>query len=74
MQIQSTIKTQMNLVQFCFLADLAVRAVKFGYSEKATKFEKNFHLKFDPTQQCQILSGRFFQILWPSQNIRTLKF
>ena len=21
---------------------------------------------------CQILSGRFFQILWPSQNIRTL--
>ena len=50
MQIQSTIKTQMNLVQFCFLADLAVRAVKFGYSEKATKFEKNFHLKFDPTQ------------------------
>ena len=33
--------------------------IKFGYSEKATKFEKN-------------LSGRFFLILWPSQNIRTL--
>ena len=48
MQIQSTIKTQMNLVQFCFLADLAVRAVKFAYSEKATKFEKNFH--FDVTE------------------------
>ena len=24
--------------------------LKFGYSEKATKFEKIFHLKFDPTQ------------------------
>ena len=24
--------------------------VKFGYSEKATKFEKIFHLKFDITQ------------------------
>ena len=23
---------------------------KFGYSEKATKFEKIFHLKFDATQ------------------------
>ena len=34
--------------------------VKFGYSEKATKFEKTFHLKFDATQYCQILSGRFF--------------
>ena len=24
--------------------------LKFGYSEKATKFEKIFHLKFDATQ------------------------
>ena len=24
--------------------------LKFGYSEKATKFEKMFHLKFDATQ------------------------
>ena len=32
---------------------------KFGYSKKATKFEKNR----------QILSGRFFLIVWPSQNI-----
>ena len=46
--------------------------VKFGYSEKATKFEKIFHLKFDATQYRQNLSGRFFQILWPSQNIRPL--
>ena len=33
-----------------------ISQVKFGYSEKATKFEKNLPLK----------------ILWPSQNIRTL--
>ena len=46
--------------------------VKLGYSEKATKFEKIFQLKFDVTEQRQILSGRFFQILWPSQNIPTL--
>ena len=44
--------------------------LKFGYSEKATKFEKNFYLKFDVTE---LTSGSFFQILWPSQNIRTLK-
>ena len=25
-------------------------SVKFGYSEKATKFKKIFHLKFDATQ------------------------
>ena len=47
--------------------------IKFGYSEKATKFEKIFDLRFDPTRWRQILSGRFFQILWPSQNIQTLK-
>ena len=47
--------------------------VKFGHSEKNTKFEKIFHLKFDVTQQCQILGGRFFfQILCSSQNVQTL--
>ena len=46
--------------------------LKFGYSEKATKFKKIFHLEFDVTEWHQILRGRFFQILWPSQNIRTL--
>ena len=46
--------------------------LKFGYSEKATKFEKISNLKFDVTQYCQILSGIIFLILWPSQNIRTL--
>ena len=50
-----------------------IAMVKFRYSEKATRFEKIFHLKFDVTQQRQILSGRFFRILWPSQNIQTLK-
>ena len=47
--------------------------VKFGLSEKGTKFQKIFHLKFDVTQQRQILSGRFFQILCPSQKVRTLQ-
>ena len=27
-----------------------IQSLKFGYSEKATKFEKIFHLKFDATQ------------------------
>ena len=49
-----------------------LESLKFGYSEKATKFEKIFHLKFDATQKRQIISGIFFQILWPSQNIGTL--
>ena len=47
--------------------------IKFGYSEKATKFEKIFHLKFDVTEFRQILSGRFFQTFCPSQNILTLR-
>ena len=30
------------------LSKISVKAViKFGYSEKATKFEKIFHIKFD---------------------------
>ena len=29
---------------------LILLQVKFGYSEKATKFEKSFHLKFDITE------------------------
>ena len=34
--------------------------VKFRYSEKASKFEKIFHIKFDFTEYRHILSGRFF--------------
>ena len=34
--------------------------LKFEYSEKATQFEKIFHLKFDATQWRQILSGNFY--------------
>ena len=59
-----------TLSTLCFCA--SDFQLKFGYSEKATKFEKIFHLKFDATQWRQILCGRFFQ-MWPSQNIRTLK-
>ena len=35
--------------------------------------KKIFQMKFNITEKRQILSGGFFQILWPSQNIRTLK-
>ena len=45
--------------------------VKFGRSEKNTKFEKIFLLKFDVTQQRQILSRRFFEMC-PSQKVQTL--
>ena len=34
--------------------------IEFGYSEKASKFEKIFHLQFDTTENRKILSGRFF--------------
>ena len=30
--------------------ELPSSVVKFGYSEKATKFEKIFHVKFDATK------------------------
>ena len=30
--------------------DFVIHLLKFGYSEKATKFEKIFHLKFDLTE------------------------
>ena len=40
--------------------EIFVSFLKFGYSEKATKSEKIFHLKFDATQKRQIVSGRFF--------------
>ena len=33
---------------------------KFGYSEKATKFEKIFHLKFDATQNIRTLTKSNF--------------
>ena len=37
--------------------------LKFGRSEKGTKFEKIFHFQFDVTQQRQILSGRFLPFM-----------
>ena len=48
--------------------------LKFGHSEKSTKFEKIFHFRFDITQLRQILSGRFFQIFCLSQVVQTLHF
>ena len=36
-----------NFWQHCAISAFEI---KFGYSEKATKFEKIFHLKFDATQ------------------------
>ena len=43
--------------------------VKFRLSEKDTKFEKIFHLEFDAKSNVKFLSGRFFQILCPSQKV-----
>ena len=48
---------------------IKIKMLKFGYFEKATKFEKIFHLKFDATKYCQIKSGRWAKFLWPSQNV-----
>ena len=48
-------------------------SIKFGYSEKATTFEKNIPLRiwfYSVTSNFKW--NIFFQILWPSQNIRTL--
>ena len=57
MSIKTFLYLWEKLVLKLSLGSFEVVEVKFGYSEKATKF----------------LSGRFFQILWPSQNILTLK-
>ena len=49
--------------------------VKFGYSEKATKFEKIFHLKFDVTENIRtlVLLKCGFHSLWmTSYEIHTL--
>ena len=57
---------------------LAMFRLKFIYSEKATKFLRNLHLTFDySTSILQYIQSkvrwRFRKILWPSQNIRTLR-
>ena len=49
----------LNLVCF-FQVEIKKILLKFGYSEKATTFEKIFHLKFDVTEQPQILSWKSF--------------
>ena len=35
---------------------------KFGYSEKATKFEKIFHLKFDVTENIRTLTRNLYSV------------
>ena len=44
---------------FRFSPDVTNLFIKFGYSEKATKFEKIFHLKFDATKG-QLIPKWFF--------------
>ena len=58
---------------FYYIEQFHLILVKFGLFEKATKFGKKIHLKFDLTEKPQIQFGRFFQILWLFQKIRTLK-
>ena len=54
-----------------FFWRLGLNLVKLGYSEKASKLEKNLPHKL--WRYSVKLSGRLFQILWPSQNIQALK-
>ena len=42
--------------------DVKEYKIKFRYSEKATKFEKIFHLKFDATKG-QLISECLFDVL-----------
>ena len=53
-----------------FFWRLGLNLVKLGYSEKASKLKKNLPHKL--WRYSVKLSGRLFQILWPSQNIQTL--
>ena len=39
-----------NRIQNIYTEKNPILKPKFGYSEKATKFEKIFHLKFDVTE------------------------
>ena len=50
--------------------------LKFSFSEKATKIWKNLPLVLTLLSKnscCVKTRGRFFQILWPSHNVSTLK-
>ena len=50
-------------VQCCRMVD----SVKFGHSEKGTKFEKIFHLKFDATELKVEDFFKFFALLRTSK-------
>ena len=67
-----TFSEYMNFLPWVCITIWLNYLVKFEYSEKATKFEKIFHLKCDSVTS--IFKWKiFFQILWPSQNMLTLK-
>ena len=55
-----------------FLASFNFRSLKFRYCEKATQFDKIFHLFLKILDNVKIKRGDFFKILWPSHNIRPL--
>ena len=56
----------------CFFVTDKIRTylVKLRFSEKATKIWRTLPLSFDVTT----ISGRFLQILWPSQSISSLEY
>ena len=71
----SIVSSKTKVVYMCSsLLQLAPgsRYLKFRYFEKATKVCPIFHLEFDAAKLCQIKSGRWEKLLWPSQNISTL--
>ena len=54
------------------IAGCLICKLKLPHFEKATKFEKIFHLKFDVLSIVKFKVEDFSKLLWPSQNIRTL--
>ena len=63
--VKSTVEISQNLVPFSeymnfnILFFLISTSLKVGYSEKATKFEKNLPLRFDIYSVISNLKGRF---------------
>ena len=73
MAMDTIITTNPHLLLMLTFSLIQAHQVKFGYSEKATKFEKNLPLKIWRYSVTSNFKWKiFFQILWPFQNIRTL--
>ena len=70
-------KTISKLKSVSLYIQVLKEQIKFGHSEKHTKFEKNLPHGFDKSadllSKCQNLEGDFFQIICASQKVRTLK-